>query len=189
MNFNQVLLISISTQHFILQIIRFWRKWQAGGREMWRQVPVCSIQVRQGFRRPLGMTAWLVLRVSAHFQKCGFFSILKYIKPRIWGSVLLFKMPTYKENKCCWCREDFIINEWGMQLIIHSNKYHVLIKFMEAFSSRHDKEVIIPLHLDEEEVKIAPIKNDMSSKREDVMSCSMYDICRWKDRQCLESKK
>lgn len=45
-----------------------------------------------------------------------------------------------------------------MQLIIHSNKYHVLIKFMETFSSRHDKEVIIPLHLGKEEVKIIPIK-------------------------------
>lgn len=38
MNFNQVLPISISTQHFILQIIRVWRKRQAGKGEIWRPV-------------------------------------------------------------------------------------------------------------------------------------------------------
>lgn len=43
MNFNQVLPISISTQHFILQIIRAWRKWQAGEREIWRQGPEFAI--------------------------------------------------------------------------------------------------------------------------------------------------
>lgn len=48
---------------------------------------VFSIQVRKGFRRPLGMRVWLKLEPVS--RDVEFFLNQKYIKPRIWRGVAI----------------------------------------------------------------------------------------------------